>query len=1074
MAEAVKIIRIELDADTRKLIRGMNQANKAVNKTGKSMNKLQKNMKRLISGFVAWRALKGITNLVAGFEKSFANVTTLVDQSTEANKKMQDGLLDLAGELGTATELSEGLYQALSASIEPARAVKFIGEAAKFAKAALTDTRTSVDVLTTVINAYGLEAKDAAHISDLLFQTIKDGKITGEELSSSLGRLIPIAANTGVGLDQIGAAMATLTKTGIKADEAVVSLRQVLISVLKPGKEAMETAQRLGIQFNTAAIESMGLQKWLAHVKEKTKGSGEELARLFPNVRALTGVMNLAGKASEEYARLLGNQQNVMGNVDIAFEKQNKTIDAAYNAFKNKLAAAITKDVLPAMGDLAEVLRDPVLIENIVALASSLAQLAGILAKVAAAAIKAAPMIGGLSGAFQELEEKEKEAVVQAEAFQDTFEKSNILWKKTGEIIPKVTELTKEQTDAIKKEKEAREALWKQLNKELIVKDNLVDRYGDLLNASVASTSAFTKEELAAAALADEEARLNKATQTATTGTKTLSDAWADANARMELISKTASALIGIFNKLGIETDGLISSVADLGTGLFTAFTAKDPISKIGGIASAIGGLIDVAGDLFDIFSGDGIGEAMERTFNSGIELSKDMEESVRELADELGDTGTAISILADEIIKVGDVTTSNFADFAKLTQDILSQLDMGKLTAEQTAKELGQAFVELVSEAERLGVQGSQAMLDIIGDVKNRGLEVVEINEFIQKSLEKGLGGYKKIKSAMDDAGLEEKIKSLKDELGGLKEGSKRAEEVKKELSGWENKLIDVQAAQRIFGDLSIKTFEDMLSLEEKIADNQALINGIEGLGEALLGLSATEKLTESDFDKFQTAASRAFDELTKQGFTSSEALKQMAPLLSRLSFLQNEFGFQTDDATQSLIDMAKQEGLIGEIADPMQDMAQSLRELVDIFSNKMPDAVGKTADAMSDMFKDGKKAAEDMAKGIGESLDGIDFNVNVGASTLNSEFDSAAGGMDRIMAQDQNIRVHKGEGVKVTTQSDMQRGKGDRTVSIGDIIFQMTIEGGGGDDAFFERFKKVVKQNAHDVRKIIRQETG
>ena len=74
-------------------------------------------------------AVQGLTASVQAseeFNQAFANVSTLVDTSTVDMGKMQSELLALDNRLGSATELTDGLYQAISASVEPTKAVQFV------------------------------------------------------------------------------------------------------------------------------------------------------------------------------------------------------------------------------------------------------------------------------------------------------------------------------------------------------------------------------------------------------------------------------------------------------------------------------------------------------------------------------------------------------------------------------------------------------------------------------------------------------------------------------------------------------------------------------------------------------------------------------------------------------------------------------------------------------------------------------------------------------------------------------------------------------------------------------------
>ncbi|KKL12497.1 hypothetical protein LCGC14_2535180, partial [marine sediment metagenome] len=200
-------------------------------------------------GWQAIRILKDAAKAAIEFGKQFANVATLINTQTPVGvrqlKILKQQIFELRPELGSATDLTRGLYQALSAGVAPAQAVRLVGEAALFAKAALTDTLTAVDVMTTVMNAYGLSADKAASVSSVLFKTIELGKITGEELSSSLGRVISAAAQLNIDLPELNAGIATMTKSGISAAEAMTTMVAILRTFTTP--EATKRFEELGI-----------------------------------------------------------------------------------------------------------------------------------------------------------------------------------------------------------------------------------------------------------------------------------------------------------------------------------------------------------------------------------------------------------------------------------------------------------------------------------------------------------------------------------------------------------------------------------------------------------------------------------------------------------------------------------------------------------------------------------------------------------------------------------------------------------------------------------------------------------
>lgn len=315
--------------DTKKWVSGM----KIVEKTSAVAKSTFKALKTGVTVAAGAAATAFAASVVQAdkWQKSFANVSTLVDTAAVDVQGMSKELLGLDGSLGSAAELTDGLYQALSASVEPSQAVKFVGESAQFAKAALVDTNTAVDVITTGLNAYGLEADKAGSISDKLFTVIKTGKTTGDELASTIGSSIPLAANMGISFDELGASIAIMTRQGISAAESTTQFNAVVNGFLKPSDNMAASLAEMGFASGEAAIESLGFKGALDKVAESTGGSKEELAKLFGNTRALRGALALTGKGAADFDEVLGQVTNSAGATQTAFEKQELTFETLKN-----------------------------------------------------------------------------------------------------------------------------------------------------------------------------------------------------------------------------------------------------------------------------------------------------------------------------------------------------------------------------------------------------------------------------------------------------------------------------------------------------------------------------------------------------------------------------------------------------------------------------------------------------------------------------------------------------------------------------------------------------------------------
>jgi TP901 family phage tail tape measure protein len=340
---------IELTTQDSKLVRGLDKAQKRVKAFGKSVGEIGKRL-TAVSAVAAVPLLSGL-KIYADFQQQMATVATMLSDS-DAEKYMDGftkGIRKMAVSFGESTEaLSGGLYDILSASIAPAKALDVLGVAAKAAKAGLTDTRTAADAITTVLNSYGLAAEQAGDVSDWLFGIVQRGKTTFAELAPQIGMVASTASSAGLPLDELGAMIATLTRNGLRTTTAIDSVNGILRSFLKPSAEATKLAHELGFEMNTTTLKTEGLHG----VMEKlAKLPPDALAKLFPDSAALRGIVpalnNLKGFESD-----LDAMQNRAGLADKAYTKLSKTLTHAFNRIKQ--AGIIV------LGIMGEALSEPV------------------------------------------------------------------------------------------------------------------------------------------------------------------------------------------------------------------------------------------------------------------------------------------------------------------------------------------------------------------------------------------------------------------------------------------------------------------------------------------------------------------------------------------------------------------------------------------------------------------------------------------------------------------------------------------------------------------------------------------
>ena len=286
------------------------------------------------------------------FETKMAEVSTLL--GSKAGPKMEKfnkAVRQLAKESSaSANELASGLYQVISAGTkgteEAAGAMNLLETANRVAVAGVSDTFSAVDVLTTALNAYGQSAEESAKFSDVLFTTVKLGKINFQQLSSSIGMVTSAAAGAGVSFEEVNAAIAAMTALGVPAERAITGMNGI-IRVAAKGTKELDAAIKAKLGTTTSDIlETKGLTGVLEALQEVTGGSVIAMQKLGIEQEAIQGLSVLAGTGIDKFKTSLQEMKNAAGATDEAYKQMAKTFEFQSKKFRN-----VVNDVFIEIGN---------------------------------------------------------------------------------------------------------------------------------------------------------------------------------------------------------------------------------------------------------------------------------------------------------------------------------------------------------------------------------------------------------------------------------------------------------------------------------------------------------------------------------------------------------------------------------------------------------------------------------------------------------------------------------------------------------------------------------------------------
>lgn len=292
-------IGIALKADHDDFVKSLATAEDSVNLIRGSIGGLAAAARNLgtamtIGAGIAGGAMALLANQAAEVNEAFREVGTISDQVSNAQEEYGQLVSDINTELGiqaSKLEIIEGLYQSVSAGVkEGAESQReFLTVASKLAVVGGTDLATSVDVLSTAINAYGKETEFASRASNALFATVQLGKTRLEELAPTMGRLIALASNLDTNIEQVGASMAILTRTGFESRVAATGLRNVFRSFMKPSEDMKTLLRDIALSQDLYAESAQG-----------TTQEVKDLAQSYRDARSAINRLETAQKQARE------------------------------------------------------------------------------------------------------------------------------------------------------------------------------------------------------------------------------------------------------------------------------------------------------------------------------------------------------------------------------------------------------------------------------------------------------------------------------------------------------------------------------------------------------------------------------------------------------------------------------------------------------------------------------------------------------------------------------------------------------------------------------------------------------
>lgn len=220
-----------------------------------------------------------------------------------------------------------------------------------------TDLGETADVVTNIMTAYEIPAKQMDNTADILTMTFTKTNTTLLELAESFKYAGTVAHQSGLDFETASAAFGVLGDAGIKGSHAGTTLRMMLLNMMNPTKRGQEAWDILGINTKDKNGNLRNLSDILSDLHEKQQimsaGDFSTLINKMFRVTAAPGALALINNVAK-MQEVTGLNKKSMGLAsDLADEKKN-TIQGLWY----QMTSAFTETGMQGFEQMQGVIRD--------------------------------------------------------------------------------------------------------------------------------------------------------------------------------------------------------------------------------------------------------------------------------------------------------------------------------------------------------------------------------------------------------------------------------------------------------------------------------------------------------------------------------------------------------------------------------------------------------------------------------------------------------------------------------------------------------------------------------------------
>ena len=230
-------ITIELDADTSKVVKGMDAVAKKVDAVGQSLQKVGTSLsKNLTAPIVAVGAasVKAFNEVDEGLDTITQKTGATGEEAEAMGEIMKNLATSIPTDFKTAGEAVGEVSTKFGVTGDELESLS--GQFVKFAQLNNTDVSNSIDSVQKALSAYGLGAEDAEGFLDRLNKTAQETGADVDKLSTGIVSNATAFREMGLSIDESVVFMGQLERSGANSETVLNGMRKALKNATAEGK----------------------------------------------------------------------------------------------------------------------------------------------------------------------------------------------------------------------------------------------------------------------------------------------------------------------------------------------------------------------------------------------------------------------------------------------------------------------------------------------------------------------------------------------------------------------------------------------------------------------------------------------------------------------------------------------------------------------------------------------------------------------------------------------------------------------------------------------------------------------